>query len=137
MLPFCPEKLESMRARLPDAISTVYDADEISKRPGEQRRQVFDFEDGVRCIVSIDKDSEERLLHPFLHFSFSCRDWTKLNLIQFLNRIEAIPVEFWPDTILLEIKRFQTPHAVHIVYEVPHRFLKVCEGIPKTDSSAP
>jgi len=139
MLPFEPERLESMRARLPAALSVVYEAGAVSlggQRPGELRQHVFDFEDGVRCVFSLDRDGPI----TFLHMSFSCQEWTKLQLISFLNRVEAIPVEFWPDTLLLELKRFQTPRAVHVAFEIPpgwDRFFKVCESTPRTGSSAP
>jgi len=121
-----------MKARLPAALTTVYDANDSGPRPGEQRKQVFDFEDGVRCVVSIDHNSEANVLH----LSFSCQDWTKLQVIEFLNRIEAIPVEFWPDMLLLELRRFQTSCAIHVIYEVP-LFFKVCESIPRTGSFVP
>jgi len=132
-----------MRARLPAALSVVYDYDvdrAMAECPGEQRQHVFDFEEGIRCVISIDRDRDGILGRPFLHLSFSC-DWSKTEQIgHFLRRIEMIPVEFWPDTVLLELKHFMTPCAVHFIYEVPldwQRFLKACESIPKTGSSAP
>ena len=53
MLPFEPESVESMKARYPaavadDAICRVIDGKVVGKRPGEQRRHVFDFADGLR-----------------------------------------------------------------------------------------
>lgn len=138
MIPFEPEKLEVLRARLPQALSVVYDYEIIElggQRPGEQRQHVFDFEDGIRCILSID-EGQQTPRH--LHLSYSLQDWHTMNVGQFLRRIEAIPGELWPDLILPLIARFQTPRALHYAFEFPPqftRFLKVCDDTPKTAPS--
>lgn len=140
MLPFEPESLESMRLRLLAAISCVYDADEIEKhngiRPGEQRQHVFDFENGIRCICSLDRYPDGVVL---LHMSFSTGRWEGMSIFQFFDRVEHIPTEFWPDTLLVEFKRFMTPCACHVIYQIPpewKRFYKACGAKRKTVSSA-
>jgi hypothetical protein len=50
-----PETIEAMRARFPRAMEFLYDAKGVHNgaiRPGEVAAQVFDFEDGLRLIVS-------------------------------------------------------------------------------------
>lgn len=139
MLPFEPEKLEAIRARLPQALSVVYNYDIVQsggRAPGEQRQHVFDFEDGIRCILSID-EGEQTVRH--LHLSFSLRDYHQMSVAQFMHRMSAIPTEFWPDTLLVPIARFQTPRAIHFAFVLPtsfNQFLKVRADTPKTVSSA-
>lgn len=139
MLPFEPESLESIRARLPQALSVVYNYEIIEsggQRPGEQRRHVFDFKDGIRCILSID-EGEQTVRH--LHLSFSLHDYNWMSVAQFMHRMSVIPTEFWPDTLLVPIARFQTPRAIHFAFDLPpsfNQFLKVCVDTPKTASSA-
>ena len=129
-----------MRARLPVALSCVYNVQDVErgtvKRPGELRQHVFDFEDGIRCIASLDRQTDG---HVYLHMSFSLTDWHGMNLPQFFGRVEQIAVDFWPDTILLPVQQFMTPRAVHVIYDPPHdwkRFYEVCASTPKTASSA-
>lgn len=139
MLPFEPEKLESMRARLPQALSVVYNYEIIEsggQRPGEQRQHVFDFEDGIRCILSVD-EGQQTPRH--LHMSFSLHDYNWMTVAQFMHRMNVIPTEFWPDTILVTIARFQTPRAIHFAFEYPSSFmpfLKLCGEKQKTVSFA-
>lgn len=138
MLPFEPEKLESMRARLPQALSVVYNYEAVEsggQRPGELRRHVFDFEDGIRCILSVD-EGQQTARH--LHLSFSLQDYNFMSVAQFMHRMNTIPTEFWPDTLLVTVARFQTPRAIHFAFEFPpgfNQFLKVCDDTPKTASS--
>lgn len=68
MLPRKPETLERAKARFPDALETIWDVEAIrfsgAKRPGEDRRCVFDFHDGLRLIVSRERmDDGEIKIH--------------------------------------------------------------------------
>lgn len=58
MLPFGPEPVERLRARYPLALEEPTDLEAIrlgtQSRPGERRRNVFDFADGLRLVVSDD-----------------------------------------------------------------------------------
>jgi hypothetical protein len=55
-LPYEPEPVASMQARFTLAIDPIIAVERVwaglDPRPGEQRRHVFDFEDGLRLIVS-------------------------------------------------------------------------------------
>lgn len=58
MLPFAPESLESLKARYPAAVERAIDLAGALGDPGDfpglNRRHVFDFDDGLRLIVSLD-----------------------------------------------------------------------------------
>ena len=53
-----PEPLETMQARYPLAIAEAFDPEALmlgtAPRPGEMRAHVFDFDDGLRLIISRD-----------------------------------------------------------------------------------
>lgn len=59
MLPFEPESIEELKARYTDAIQEVFNPIEVAEdpdlSPGKRRKHVFDFEDGLRLIVSVDQ----------------------------------------------------------------------------------
>jgi hypothetical protein len=71
MLPFEPELVETMRLRYADAVKDIVDIGKIVKNhiepPSKKREHVFDFYDGLRLIISRDRDG----LKTFLHFSAS------------------------------------------------------------------
>ena len=92
-LPFAPEPTEQLRSRFPKAISTTYsthDLLDMAKTPCFKRENVFDFEDGVRAIVTKEMRTNKLL---YLHFSFSVKllikevDWAEQTL---LKRIEEL-----------------------------------------------
>ena len=66
-----PEKSEQLKERFNKVISRVFDIEKMmngeGQRPGELRDHVFDFEDGIRLIASMDKVDG----HIFLHVSGS------------------------------------------------------------------
>jgi len=68
-LPHQPESIDQMRARWDDAVSFCVDAEKIyddpqtAYVPSQHRRHVFDFDDGVRLIVSRDQFHGEEKLH--------------------------------------------------------------------------
>lgn len=56
-LPFQPEPIEKLKRRLPDAMIHIYDATEgvpLEDPPSRKREHVFDFENGLRLIISRD-----------------------------------------------------------------------------------
>jgi hypothetical protein len=65
-LPYAPEPLASLQARYKRAIDCVYDLGEVKRReivsPGGNRENVFDFEDGLRLIVSRTQKGESRVV---------------------------------------------------------------------------
>lgn len=76
-LPFQPESDEALRARFWRALETVWDFtnDDPAKtpRPGEDRRQVFDFECGARLIISRDRITAGGVVE--LHLSAGLRQF--------------------------------------------------------------
>lgn len=66
-LPFQQESVESMQARFSQALDREFDADKIADgepdRPGLHRENVFDFEDGIRIIISKDRTRGNLFLH--------------------------------------------------------------------------
>ena len=58
MIPYRPEPLQALRKRYPKAVARVFDSLAVKAnptlRPGKSRTHVFDFQDGIRLIVSVD-----------------------------------------------------------------------------------
>ena len=54
-----PETIASMRARFHRAIEDSYDDEAVKlclqTQPGRQRKHVFDFEDGIRLVISVSE----------------------------------------------------------------------------------
>ena len=71
-IPHTAEPLDALRARYARALEHVYDQHQIEMhgaiRPGEVAANVFDCEDGLRLIVSREKDGDGRI---WLHLSAS------------------------------------------------------------------
>ena len=69
-LPFVPETFEAICARFPAAVAHVITFDEmqtlVRNRQGPGRANVFDFADGIRCIVTSDRPYDI----IYTHFSF-------------------------------------------------------------------
>lgn len=85
-VPVNPEPLDALKARFPKALEFVFDAvgirDKGLIRPGECVANVFDFEDGIRLIVSRELMPDRTRV---LHFSASVFDPDRLK-----NRLERI-----------------------------------------------
>jgi hypothetical protein len=79
MLEFEPEPMAKLKERYPLAIKDIYDVLAVHfnnmQRPGEKREHVFDFQDGMRLIVSKDKMPGKA---PYVHFSASIIPGTSL-----------------------------------------------------------
>lgn len=70
MLPFKPQPIDTLKARYPAALRKVFDCTKgvPRPRPGELYSLVFDCEDGIRLIISRDRETESDV---FLHVSAS------------------------------------------------------------------
>ena len=70
MLPFKPQAIEVLRSRYPAALRKVFDCTKgvPRPRPGELYSQVFDCDDGIRLIISRDRETESDV---YLHLSAS------------------------------------------------------------------
>ena len=68
-LPNQPEPVEKLRARWPEALRFTVDAGKIKENPdkayipSQHRRHVFDFDGGLRIIVSRDICNDDEMLH--------------------------------------------------------------------------
>lgn len=80
-IPRRPESMASLKARYPLALEYVYDAFQIAEhnaiRPAEVAANVFDFEDGLRLIIS--RESYPGDNRVFLHFSASFQTETPIH----------------------------------------------------------
>lgn len=60
MLAFEPEPLSSLKKRFPDCLVKVWDVlNNPEDRPGLHRTYVFDFENGLRLLISKSKFNED------------------------------------------------------------------------------
>lgn len=85
-LPFQPEPVDQLTARFNKALDRVVDVCQMGKkRPGMDRTHVFDFEDGLRMIISIDDYLDEKFLHlsGSLHKE-SDNPLTQINILQMM-----------------------------------------------------
>ena len=96
-----PEPLSDMQGRYARAVSEIYDARMArgeQLRPGNQRRHVFDFADGLRLIVSRDRLEEGRV---GIHVSGSVMPQTNLHELltsdttNILDHVRNIVVDHW------------------------------------------
>jgi len=54
-MPFVPEPIKDMKVRFPKCLEKVWDiTDTMPDRPGLHREHVFDFESGMRLLISND-----------------------------------------------------------------------------------
>jgi hypothetical protein len=67
MIPFKPESIDSLKDRFCDALIDSYDVEEVRKgnidAPSGQGQHIFDFEDGLRMIVSRDVSDGQDFIH--------------------------------------------------------------------------
>lgn len=69
-IPFIPEPLEQLKSRFPKALEKVWKVtDPMPDRPGLHREHLFDFESGLRLLVS--KDKLPQFQEPEIHVSAS------------------------------------------------------------------
>ena len=67
MLPFEPQEMKDMVTRYHEAVATTNDIELIQAGkapvPSKDRKHVFDFQDGMRIIVSVDNLRSDVVLH--------------------------------------------------------------------------
>lgn len=109
MMPFEPEKLEALRARFPKALLRLWYVDH-APLPGEPapyntREHVFDFEDGLRLIISKDRDAGGEPRHDIvghIHVSASVipgtmmLEWCKR---EYMKHAHVFFTETWPHKV--------------------------------------
>lgn len=128
-----PEPLEILRARYPRALEFVYCPEACASgaiRPGEVAANVFDFEDGLRLIISRDR-MEGRVV---LHFSASVEVGTPL-ADELLRQIQGEPwhavLSRWEATVPARFRDLsgdtRTPSLAFRSANVPHWFIDECQ----------
>lgn len=89
MLPFEPESEQSLKARFQEALKDRFDVREVennlTERPGLMRKHVFDFQDGLRLIVSNDKSGNNYYMHVSASLNFSVPEHSFGNLQEFVS----------------------------------------------------
>ena len=83
MIPFIPEPLAALQQRFLAALEVICDIQRIESgstpRPGTQRQHVFDWEDGVRMIISRDQlENRHVVVHLSASVNLSTYDVTRL-----------------------------------------------------------
>jgi len=111
--PWQPESHESVKARFAEALTPDYDllavAADRQEPPGVNRKHVFDFEEGVRMIVSTDRDGNGARL---FHLSFGLPPHSPLSP----HQLPALAAAYVADLIGLAkpVEIFMTDRAFHI-----------------------
>ena len=131
-LPLKPEPMCRLRARLPDALRSVFVAGHTgSSRPGTRRTQVFDTMDGHRLIVS--RDYEARSKQTYLHISVSA-----VNPSQAVKakKLEVSPTsDMWICHCLLRVRDLFEAHwplrCVYVQVSPAGVVHFLCEDVPR------
>lgn len=67
MIPFSPQPFQVLKERFYKCLIQSWNVENVSKnpneRPGNQQQYVFDFEDGIRLIVSRDHYKGKEVIH--------------------------------------------------------------------------
>jgi len=116
MVPFKPESLEQLKARFPKALEKVWEVtDPMPDRPGLHREHLFDFESGMRLLISKDKLIREE---PEVHVSGSW-EWNPPISIEQMRRVVGEGYRSLGGTGLLHFIGFSEAAIPHwIVREV-------------------
>lgn len=120
-LQFVAEPTDRLVARFKDALTPVYTADDIEQkkvtRPGQQRKHVFDFEDGIRCIASHEIHDGQTVV---LHMSFSLAANSYVRVDNFLN-VALAKAGMLQQRPCATVHRQLTPTVLHLIYaRMPH-----------------
>ena len=96
-LPFAPQSIDTLRARYPAARTSLYDQiavlNGLQPPPSGMRANVFDFEDGLRLIISRERDPDGLVV---MHISASAVDGTpmyqgihdgRVGVVEFFDRV--------------------------------------------------
>lgn len=103
-LPIKPESIEQLRARFPQALEGIYHSDAVAQggdRPGNHRRHIFDFPQGMRLIISRDRLGTARAC---LHVSASFSD--ALAIEKFGPKSGTVKADIVADGITYVLKEF-------------------------------
>lgn len=120
MIPFEPESMESIRARLPKALQPSFDLTKPEVRI-IWRNHTFDLEEGFRVLVTREKSVVGKAVYHNLHVSVSTPAGRPPGP-QFAARVNQIPGEFFPG-FELELKyKFASDTSMQFFFGVPKEF---------------
>lgn len=90
IIPFEPEPIEKLKLRFPNALKKEWNQNTIpfldKIRPGQDRTYIFDFQNGLRLIISKDNLKELGGLHIHISASGNNKDVFKnINSIEYLT----------------------------------------------------
>jgi hypothetical protein len=120
-LPFAPEPLDKLKARFTEALTPDYHENAVGTQeiPGLLRKHVFDFENGIRMIVSHDVAHG----HRALHFSFGLNPVAEAMAGDvFCNFAEQMILEFWHKAVVLD--HVLTKKALHFWCKPDKKLIK-------------
>jgi hypothetical protein len=121
-LGFEPEPLDALRARFPDALNYLaFNGTTSLYRVGRSRVNVFDFEDGIRLMVSREAFPPPDSARQFIHVSASVTPDSKAEreirasrepAAAFLNRARTLFKEVSGGLGPMEFVRFDGPKGI-------------------------
>lgn len=134
MVPCNPETLDQARDRYSAAIREVYDLNDprsfMDNRPSNKPQNVFDFEDGLRLIVSREKwiDRNIRGTHVSASFSVTSTLWQEVkvmaNPIMTFRHIAFDRWRYMAGRHPMEIRREEETFLGLSEHGIPHWFIR-------------
>lgn len=118
MLPQQPEELPAICNRIPEALRFIYAVEEVAanihgeNRPSNQRRHVFDFQDGIRMVLTVDIGSRGTN-YLAVHASFSFVPGAFPTIDAFAHRVKIRCDEIFPRDRVSAGRDLWTRAAVH------------------------
>lgn len=111
-IPFMPEPKKALKARFASALQPVIEERLVlagqQEAPGASRRHIFDFEFGVRMIVSTDLNEGQKAVH----FSFGKPPESMFDPRALASIGLLLIAEFWHEPVILDIQK--TDKCYHI-----------------------
>ena len=125
-LPFEPELTEFLRNRFLEATKNIYDSVDIERlkqeRFSKDRKHVFDFQDGVRFVVSKERVHGEIFLHINVSFPSGDEIRGKELVEMVMRRVYEIRGKNVPGNILA----FEASGRAHFLFpEMPPELDKI------------
>jgi len=120
LLQWEPESREAMKARFMAALSPDINFKAVARGeqnpPGMDRKHVFDLEEGVRMIVSID--CEDETTTRLLHLSFGMPPWS---LVPSIEALKKLAFQIKAEMLGLDepVEQFTTNRAFHLFFKPP------------------
>jgi hypothetical protein len=126
-LEFKPETIEQLKNRFHIALENVFDVNALTNqnRPGLKRDHVFDFDDGIRLIISVDLCHGLSYLHVSGSTQVADKKMTRLQLLESMilkiNLLNAKPVYGKGNTMVSK------SGVIHLVIPLTPEHMKIGE----------